>query len=383
WSATPVAERAAVLFRAAAWLRDRRAEVAALEVFEAGKPWDQADADVCEAIDFCEYYGREALRLDGAAAERVQSPPGEENRLRYRGKGVTAVISPWNFPLAIPAGMTVAALVAGNPVILKPAEQSPATAWRLVEALLAAGVPRGVVQFLPGFGDVGARLVEHPDVAAVAFTGSREVGLSIIRTAADHQPGQRHIKRVVAELGGKNAVIIDADADPDQVVPGLVLSAFGYAGQKCSAASRAILVGPAYDVVLPRLAAATREALVGHPRRPGVLAGPLIDADAHERLLAAGVTAEREGRVVGRWDGDLPAGGWYVPPLVVADVDPVTSTLWREEQFGPLLCVVRAESFDHALELANASDYALTAGCYSRSPVHLRRAAAELRGGNV
>jgi RHH-type proline utilization regulon transcriptional repressor/proline dehydrogenase/delta 1-pyrroline-5-carboxylate dehydrogenase len=383
WAATPVAERAGVLLKAGAWLRARRTELAALEVFEAGKPWDQADADVCEAIDFCEYYAREALRFDAGAAERVQSPPGEENRLRYQGKGVAAVIAPWNFPLAIPTGMTVAALVAGNPVILKPAEQTPAIGWRLVEALVAGGAPAGVVQFLPGYGDVGAALVAHPQVAVIAFTGSRPVGLSIVRAAAEVHPGQHHIKRVVAELGGKNPVIVDSDADPDQAVPGIVYSAFGFAGQKCSAASRAIVVGSTYDAVVERLAQATREVLVGHPSRSGVLVGPLIDADAQERLLAAGETAEREGRVVGRWEGALPADGYFVPPTVVADVDPGTSTLWRDEQFGPLLCVVRADSFDHAVALANDTEYALTAGCYSRSPEHLRRAARELRAGNV
>ena len=384
WAATPVPERAGVLFRTAAWLRERRSELAALIVFEAGKPWDQADADVCEAVDFCEYYGREALRLDDGAAARVKSPPGEENRLRYRGKGPTVVISPWNFPLAIPCGMAAAALVAGNPVVLKPAEQTPGIAWRLVEAFVAAGAPPGVVGFVPGAGEVvGARLVEHPDVAAIAFTGSRAVGLSIVQAAAVHRPGQRQVKRVVAEMGGKNPVVVDADADPDQAVPGIVLSAFGYAGQKCSAASRCIVVGDAFDSVVARLAAATEEVVLGHPRDPATLVGPLIDADACDRLVAAAATAEREGRVVGRWRGELPAGGWYVPPIVVADVDPATSTLWRDELFGPLLCVVQAESFDHALALANDSEYALTAGCWSRSPVHLRRAADELRAGNV
>jgi RHH-type proline utilization regulon transcriptional repressor/proline dehydrogenase/delta 1-pyrroline-5-carboxylate dehydrogenase len=384
WAATPVRERARVLFGAAAWMRARRAELAALEVVEAGKPWDQADADVCEAIDFCEYYGREALRLDAGAADRVQSPPGEENRLRYQGKGVAVVISPWNFPLAIPAGMVAAALVAGNSVVLKPAEQTPAVARRLVDALVAAGAPAGTVGFLPGLGEVvGARLVEHPDTAVIAFTGSRPVGLGIVAAASTHQPGQRHIKRVVAELGGKNAVIVDTDADPDQAVPGVVVGAFGYAGQKCSATSRLIVVGDAYEPVLDRLAAATLELVVGHPSDPATTVGPLIDADAQDRLLAAAATAEHEGRVVARWAGTLPADGWYVPPLVVADVDPATSTLWRDELFGPLLCVVRAGDLDEALALANDTPYALTAGCWSRSPANLRRAAAELRAGNV
>src|SRR5690606_11010346 len=217
-------------------------------------------ADVCEAIDFCEYYGREILRLDEAAADLVQSPPGEANRLTYQGKGVAAVIAPWNFPLAIPTGMTVAALVAGNPVILKPAEQAPLVAGRLVEALVDAGVPPGVVQFLPGEGEVvGARLVEHPDVTVVAFTGSMAVGLEIVARAGATPPGQRHVKRVIAEMGGKNALIVDEDADTDHAVPGAAVSAFGYAGQKCSAASRLIVVGGVYDQMVERLAGATRE----------------------------------------------------------------------------------------------------------------------------
>jgi RHH-type proline utilization regulon transcriptional repressor/proline dehydrogenase/delta 1-pyrroline-5-carboxylate dehydrogenase len=209
------------------------------------------------------------------------------------------------------------------------------------------------------------------------------VGLGIVAAAAVHHPDQWHIKRVVAELGGKNAVIVDADADPDQAVPGVVAGAFGYAGQKCSATSRLIVVGDAYDAVLDRLAAATRELVVGHPADPATTVGPLIDADAHVRLLAAADTAATEGRVVARWPGTLPADGWYVPPVVVADVDPATSTLWRDELFGPLLCVVRARDFDEALTLANDTPYALTAGCWSRSPANLRRAAAELRAGNV
>jgi RHH-type transcriptional regulator, proline utilization regulon repressor / proline dehydrogenase / delta 1-pyrroline-5-carboxylate dehydrogenase len=382
WRRTPAADRAAVLFRAADWLRGRRAEIAALECREAGKPWDQSDADVCEAIDFCEYYGREVLRLDAAAADLVQSPPGEANRLTYQGKGVAAVIAPWNFPLAIPTGMTVAALVAGNPVILKPAEQTPLVAWRLIEALVAAGAPPGVIQFLPGVGEVvGARLVEHPEVAVVAFTGSKAVGLGIVAQAAVTGPGQRHVKRVIAEMGGKNALIVDSDADPDQAVPGVVLSAFGYAGQKCSAASRLIVVGGVYDQVVERLAGATRELVVGPPRHPATQVGPVIDEDAHKRILRMLEDAPAQGRVlVGH--GDVPARGYFVPPTVVAVDDPDVP-LARDEIFGPVLAVLRAADIDEAIALANRSDYALTAGIYSRSPVAIARAAAELRAGNV
>jgi RHH-type proline utilization regulon transcriptional repressor/proline dehydrogenase/delta 1-pyrroline-5-carboxylate dehydrogenase len=380
WRHTPARERSAVLFRAAEWLRARRPEIAALQVYEAGKPWDQADADVCEAIDFCEYYGREMLRLDGGGT--VQSPPGEANAMRYWGKGVGVVIAPWNFPLAIPCGMTVAALVAGNPVILKPAEQTPALSWKLVEALVDSGVPRGVLQFLPGIGeDVGARLVEHPDVSFIVFTGSKEVGLAINQKAAAFQPGQRHVKRVVAEMGGKNALVIDADADPDQAVPAAVVSAFGFAGQKCSAASRLIVLDAVYDQVLDRLVGATRELILGHPRHPSTQMGPVIDADAYKRINTWIERAPEQGRVVLSRE-DLPEGGYYVGPTIVADLDP-KAPIAREEIFGPVLSVLRAADFDEAIRLANDTDYALTAGLFSRSPARIREAAERLRGGNV
>jgi RHH-type transcriptional regulator, proline utilization regulon repressor / proline dehydrogenase / delta 1-pyrroline-5-carboxylate dehydrogenase len=382
WARTAPRERAGVLFRAAEHLRARRNELAALEVFEAGKPWDQADADVCEAIDFCEYYGREVLRLEAAAADLVQSPPGERNRMTYRGKGVTAVIAPWNFPLAIPTGMTVAAIAAGNPAILKPAEQTPAIAARLVEALEAGGAPRGVIQLLPGRGEVvGARLVEHPDVAVVIFTGSKAVGLAINEAAAVARPGQRHVKRVIAEMGGKNALVIDADADLDQAIPGVVTSAFSFAGQKCSAASRLIVLDRVYDDAVERLVAMTREVIVGHPRDPAVKVGPVIDADAHERLTGAIARAGDRGRVlVAR--ADVPSSGWFVGPTIVAVDDPAAPVA-MDELFGPVLAVLRARDLDEAIEVAGATDYALTAGIFTRSPRNVLRAAEGLRAGNV
>jgi RHH-type proline utilization regulon transcriptional repressor/proline dehydrogenase/delta 1-pyrroline-5-carboxylate dehydrogenase len=380
WRRRPAQERAAVLFRAAQWMRERRTDLTALEVFEAGKPWKEADADVCEAIDFCEYYGRQALRLD--AGGEVLSAPGERNSLRYQGRGIGVVISPWNFPLAIPTGMVVAALVMGNAVLFKPAEQTPAVAARLVEALAAAGLPPGVLGFLPGVGeDVGAYLVSHADIAFVAFTGSRDVGLGIVEAAAVHQKGQRHVKRVIAEMGGKNALIVDADADLDQAVPIAVASAFGYAGQKCSAASRLVVVDAVHDQLLERLVGATLELRVGHPRDMGVDVGPLIDADAQARVRAYVDGAPSEGRVVLERD-DVPDKGFFVGPTIVADVAG-TSRLATEEIFGPVLAVQRADSFEHALALANATDYALTAGIVSRSPSHIRLAAQELRAGNV
>jgi RHH-type proline utilization regulon transcriptional repressor/proline dehydrogenase/delta 1-pyrroline-5-carboxylate dehydrogenase len=380
WRRTPARQRAAVLFRAAEWMRHHRNELAALEVFEAGKPWRDADADVCEAIDFCEYYGREVIRLDEGGP--VQSPPGEHNRLTYQARGIGVVISPWNFPLAIPTGMVVAALVTGNAVLFKPAEQTPAVGAKLIEALTAGGLPEGVLAFLPGLGEeVGAYLVEHPDVAFVAFTGSKPVGLGIVETAARTRPGQRHVKRVIAEMGGKNALIIDADADLDQAVPIAVGSAFGYAGQKCSACSRLIVLDDVYDQLVERLVGATRLLRVGHPSAMAVDVGPLIDEEAHARVKSYVELAPTEGEVVLAMD-DVPGDGYFVGPTIVSGVRP-GGRLAREEIFGPVLSVFRAGSFDEALALANDTEFALTAGVVSRSPAHIRLATAELRAGNV
>ena len=380
WRATSWRERAAVLFRAADLMRRRRDELAALCVLEAGKPLAEADADVCEAIDFCEYYGRRAIEL-GAGARLLQ-PPGEANEYRYQPRGVGVVIAPWNFPLAIPTGMVTAALVTGNTVVFKPAEQTPGIASRLVEILFEAGLPTGALAFLPGIGEeIGPALVEHPDVAFVTFTGSKAVGLDIIRRAAEVGPGQRHVKRVVAEMGGKNAIIVDSDADLDDAVPAILQSAFGYAGQKCSAASRVIAVDDIFDALAERLAGAAELVPIGHPRDPATVVGPLIDTDALERVRAYQELAATEGRVLVQRT-DVPDTGWYVGPTVVELTDP-RSRIATEEIFGPVLAVIRARDFDRALTIANDSDYALTAGCFSRTPSHLERAASELRAGNV
>jgi RHH-type transcriptional regulator, proline utilization regulon repressor / proline dehydrogenase / delta 1-pyrroline-5-carboxylate dehydrogenase len=376
WRATSWRDRAAALFRAAAIMRRRRGELVALEVFEAGKPIPEADADVCEAIDFCEYYGREALRLSAGAP--VESPPGETNAYQYQPRGVGAVIAPWNFPLAIPTGMVAAALVTGNCVVFKPAEQTPGVGLRLVEILLEAGVPGAALAYLPGVGEeVGPTLVEHPATAFVAFTGSKAVGLSLIAAAAAHRPGQRHVKRVIAEMGGKNAIVVDADADLDQAVPAIVASAFGYAGQKCSAAARVIAVGAVHDELLARLIGATAIVPIGHARELRTVVGPLIDEDAWRRVTAY---ARGDG-VVYRRD-DVPEGGWYIGPTIVVPDDP-RAPVACEEVFGPVLVVHRADDFEHALALANDTDYALTGGVFSRSPVNVRRAAEVLRAGNV
>ena len=380
WSRTSATGRAAVLFRAAEWMRSRRFQLAALQVYEAAKPWPDADADVGEAIDFCEYYGREMIRLASGGA--VDSPPGERNALVYQSRGVGAVIAPWNFPLAIPTGMVAAALVTGNCVLFKPAEQTPAVGSRMVEAFAAAGLPDGVLAFLPGFGEeAGAPMVEHPGVAFVAFTGSKDVGLKIIETAAHHRPGQRQVKRVVAEMGGKNAIVVDDDADLDQAVPIVVESAFGYAGQKCSACSRLIVLEPLYDRLLDRLAGAIRTLRVGHAGEMGVRVGPLIDGDAQERVRGYLEIARRDGRIVASLD-QVPEQGWYVGPTVVADIDR-RSPVVTDEIFGPVLAVLPAGSLEEAIALANDTAYALTAGIVSRSPTHVRQAMAELRGGNI
>jgi RHH-type proline utilization regulon transcriptional repressor/proline dehydrogenase/delta 1-pyrroline-5-carboxylate dehydrogenase len=380
WARTPASERARVLFEAAAWMRARRPELAALEVFEAGKPWPEADGDVCEAIDFCEYYGRRMLTMNRGVG--VESPPGEANAVSYIARGVGAVIAPWNFPLAIPTGMVTAALVTGNAVVFKPAEQTPAIAWRLVEALRSAGLPDGVLAFLPGQGEIaGAHLVSHPDTAFVAFTGSMAVGLDIVEQAAVHRPGQRQVKRVIAEMGGKNAIVVDADADLDQAVPIVVSSSFGFAGQKCSACSRLIAVGRVHDQLVTRLALATRELRVGHPAAANVQLGPLIDNEAQARVQRYTELAVQEGTIA-LGPSDVPPRGYFASPVIVTDVAP-GSRLLADEIFGPVLTVQRASTIDEAISLANDTDYALTAGIVSRSPRNIDRAKRELRAGNV
>jgi len=381
WAETPAEGRAAVLVRAAALMRGRRFELAAWEVFECGKPWREADADVAEAIDFCEFYAREMLRL---AEPRRRDAPGETNVSERLPRGVAVVIPPWNFPLAIPCGMTVAPLVAGNAVVLKPAEQSPVIAAKLVEILREAGVPPGALHYLPGAGEeVGQALVNDRRVDVVSFTGSRAVGLLLNRQAAETPPGQDHVKRVIAEMGGKNAVIVDDDADLDEAVVGVLQGAFGYAGQKCSACSRAIVLEGAYDAFVARLAEAGKALRVGPAEDPDTFVGPVIDAEARDRILGRREEARREGRVVLDLDvSDLAARGTFVGPLIVADVDPASATA-QEEIFGPVLAVLKAKDLTDALAIADSTPYALTGGLYSRSPATIDRVRREFRVGNL
>ncbi|MBW3540080.1 MAG: proline dehydrogenase family protein, partial [Planctomycetes bacterium] len=381
WSREKPSYRAEYLELVAAEMRKRRFELAAWQVHECGKPWADADADVAEAIDFCTYYALEMRRL---AEPRQRDVPGEENTYFYRPRGVAVVIAPWNFPLAILTGMTAAALVTGNTVVMKPAEQSPVMAAKLMEIFQEVDLPDGVVNYLPGVGEVvGPELTGSPDIDLIAFTGSRTVGLEINRRAADTDPRQRMVKHVIAEMGGKNAIIIDDDADLDEAVAGVVTSAFGYAGQKCSACSRAVVLADAYDAFLERLKGATESLPVGPAEAPGTTVGPVIDGDAFERIHEYIEIGREEAKQITAASTGQPEGeGWYIGPHVFADVDP-GARIAREEIFGPVLAVIRARDLDHAFEIANGTDYALTGGMYSRSPANLRRAREELVAGNV
>lgn len=379
WARRPPGERAGFLFRAAGIARGRRAELAAWQVFEVGKSWEEADADVVEAIDHLEYYGREMIRLGSPV--RLGDLPGEDNRYFYRPKGVGVVIAPWNFPFAISMGMVSAALVTGNAVLYKPSSLSPVIGWLVFSILREAGVPEGVLQFVPGRGgEAGDALVGHRDAAFVLFTGSRTVGLSIVEKAGRTVPGQRGVKKVVAEMGGKNAVIVDADADLDLAVAGVLRSAFGYQGQKCSACSRAIVHNSCYERFLSRLVEAVRGIPVGPPEDPANFLGPVIDASAKERIEAYIEIGRREGTVA--VEVPVPDRGYYVSPAVLTDLPPGSRVL-REEIFGPVLCVVRARDFDEALAVANDSEYALTGGVFSRSPANIARAREEFEVGNL
>ncbi|MEJ7595979.1 MAG: L-glutamate gamma-semialdehyde dehydrogenase, partial [Planctomycetaceae bacterium] len=383
WAATPIETRAEYLELMAAEMRERRFELAAWVLFETGKPWAEADADVAETIDFCMYYAHEMKRL---AVPQQCDFLGEENSYAYRSRGVCVVIAPWNFPMAILAGMTVAAMVTGNTVIMKPAEQSSVVAAKLMEIIRNASVPDGVVNFLPGIGeDIGPTLVSHPDVDVVAFTGSQNVGLEINRAAADTDKRQKNVRRVIAEMGGKNSIIVDDDADLDEAVVGVIKSAFSYAGQKCSACSRVIVLDAAYDQFVDRLVDATKSLTIGVAEDPATKVGPVIDEDARDRILETikKVDPEHGGVLKLAVDaGPVAKQGTFVGPHIFIDVDP-TSPLAQNEIFGPVLAVIRAKNLDDAFQIANGTKYALTGGVYSRSPATLRRARHEFEVGNL
>ncbi len=381
WRDTAPEERVRLLRGAAEIMRRRRNELSAWEVYESGKPWREADADVAEAIDFCEYYAAESLRLFRPQHHDVA---GEENAYFYEPRGVTVVIAPWNFPLAILCGMTTAALATGNTVVMKPAEQSPVIAAKLMEIFEEAGFPSGVVNYLPGIGkEIGPTLVGHADVEILAFTGSRPVGLAINEQASRTPLGQAHVKRVIAEMGGKNAVIVDDDADLDEAVLGVAHSAFGYSGQKCSACSRAIVLEGIYDAFLKRLVEVTRSLKVAPAEEPSCFVGPVIDGDALRRIQENIAKGKEEATLACAEDlGALEGKGFYVAPHVFADVA-ATAAIAQEEIFGPVLAVMKAKNMDAAIALANGTDYALTGGLYSRSPLHIARVRREFRVGNL
>jgi 1-pyrroline-5-carboxylate dehydrogenase len=381
WSRTSVEERASLLFNVADLLRERKFEMCAWLVFEVSKNWGEADADIAETIDFCEYYGREALRL--AKVKPDVQMPGERDSLLYIPLGVGAVIPPWNFPCAIMAGMTMASVVAGNTVILKPSSDSPTIAAKFIELVEEAGLPDGVVNFCPGAGaSFGNAVVAHPKTRYIAFTGSREVGLDIHKRAADKVPGQLWIKRTVLEMGGKDAIIVDADSDFDAAVEGVAQAAFGFQGQKCSACSRAIVDERIYDKFLDQLKERVEKITVGDPtENPNM--GAVINEGSMKSILEYIEYGKKDGRLITGGGPAKNAGeGYFVQPTVIADIKP-KSKLEQEEIFGPVLAVIKSKNFDHALEIANDTEFGLTGAVYTNSKDKIDRAIREFHVGNL
>lgn len=379
WKKIPAQTRALYLDKVADLMRAKKFELIATQVYEVGKPWAEADADVAEAIDFCRYYAQNAREIFKPI--KVGGIPGENSQYIYRSRGVTAVISPWNFPLAILTGQVAAALVTGNTVVMKPAEQSSLVALGLYQILMEAGIPKNAVQFLPGFGEqVGAHLVQHKDVTTIAFTGSKAVGLWILNEASQLKPGQQHLKRCIIEMGGKNAVIIDNDADLDEAVDGVLYSAFGFAGQKCSAASRCIVLDEVYDRFKERLLESARSVQMGPAHDPSVYLGPVVDDDSQKRLLTAIDKAGEKHKIV--YKSESPKNGYFVPLTIIENVK-AEDAVAQNEFFGPVLALLRAQDLTEALKIANSTEYALTGGLFSRSPDNIARTREELVCGNL
>ncbi|AKF93279.1 L-glutamate gamma-semialdehyde dehydrogenase [Brevibacillus laterosporus] len=380
WKRVAPTARSRYLYKAAAILRRRKHEFSAWLVKESGKSWPEADADTAEAIDFMEYYARQMDQL----GQRHSLPriPGEDNELYYIPLGVGIVIPPWNFPLAIMVGMTTAALVTGNTVVLKPASTTPVIAAKFMEILDEAGVPAGVVNFVPGSGsEIGDYLVEHTLTRFISFTGSRDVGLRINELAAKHRPGQKWMKRLVAEMGGKDSIIVDNDADLELAAQAITASAFGFSGQKCSACSRAIIHADVYDEVLARVVERTKALTVGNVSNPEFYTGPVVDEKAYNKILEYIEIGKQEGKLMaGGVKG--PEEGYYIMPTVFADVAP-DARIMQEEIFGPFVAFCKANDFDHALEIANNTEYGLTGSVISRNRAHLERAREEFHVGNL
>jgi len=380
WSSTPAAQRIELVRKAAAILRRRKFEFNAWLVVEAGKSWPEAEADTCEAIDFLEYYALQMQKW--ASPDPVAQLPGEKDELRYLPLGVGIIIPPWNFPLAILAGMAVAALVAGNTVVIKPSSDTPTVAVKFAEILAEAGLPVGVCTLLVGSGsEVGDVLVQHPRTRFISFTGSREVGLRINELAAKHQKGQIWIKRVAAEMGGKDAIVVDDNCDLDAAAQGVFVSAFGYQGQKCSACSRAIVVDAVYDAFLEKLLPKVQAVRVGPADDPQYYMGPVINERSRKTILDYIEAGKKEGRLLAG-GAAAPGEGYFIQPTVIADVD-AKARIFQEEIFGPVLAVTRARDFDHALELANATEYGLTGAAYTNDPAKIEAAKDRFFVGNL
>ena len=381
WSRVPAAERAAYLVEAAKRMRERRHIFSAWMVFEVGKSWAEADADTAEAIDFMEFYAREMLRYD--SPDPIVQMQGETNNIVYLPLGVGAVIPPWNFPLAICVGMTTAAVVTGNTVVLKPSSDSPAIAWQFFQLMEEVGLPAGVINFVSGSGGtVGDTIVRHAKTRFISFTGSKQVGIGINRLAAEVQPGQIWLKRVVAEMGGKDAIIVDDEGDLDAAALGVAQAAFGFQGQKCSACSRAIVTEKVYDAFLAKLKPHVEAIASGEPDQYGVYLGPVINQKARDTILGYIEAGKKEGRLIS--GGGVIEGreGWFIQPTVIADIKP-NAKIAQEEIFGPVLAVIPVKNYDEALDVANGTEYGLTGAVYTKNPDKIERARREFFVGNL
>jgi 1-pyrroline-5-carboxylate dehydrogenase len=380
WKKVKPEVRADVLFKAATIIRRRKHEFSALLTKEAGKPWREADADTAEAIDFLEYYGRQMLALKNGVP--VNSRPNEFNRYDYIPLGVGIIISPWNFPLAIMAGTTVAAIVSGNTVLLKPASTTPVVAAKFVEVMEEAGLPKGVLNFVPGSGsEVGDYLVDHKDTRFISFTGSRDVGLRIFDRSSKVNPGQVWMKRLIAEMGGKDTIVVDSEADLELAAQSIVAGAFGFSGQKCSACSRAVIVEDVYDQVLNRVVELTKELTVGDPTEQGTFMGPVNDNNAFKKIMEYIEIGKSEGKLMAGGEGDN-SKGYFIQPTIFADLTP-TSRIMQEEIFGPVVGLTKAKDFTEAIEIANNTEYGLTGAVITKNRAHLEQAREDFHVGNL
>ncbi len=380
WRKTKPESRADILFRAAAIIRRRKHEFSALMTKEAGKPWNEADADTAEAIDFIEYYARQMLKWkDGVP---VESRPGEFNQYNYIPLGIGIIISPWNFPFAIMAGTTIAAIVTGNTVLLKPASTTPVVAAKFVEVMEEAGLPAGVLNFVPGSGaEVGDYLVDHPKTRFISFTGSRDVGTRIYERASKVHEGQIWLKRVIAEMGGKDTIVVDKEADLELAAQSIVKSAFGFSGQKCSACSRAVIVEDVYDQVLARAVELTNELTIGDPEDPNNFMATVIDEAAFKKIMSYIEIGKEEGRLMTGGEGD-DSTGYFIKPTIFADVDP-EARIMKEEIFGPVVAFTKAKDFTHAIDIANQTEYGLTGAVISNNRAHIEQAREDFHVGNL